>query len=498
VARAEDPPPELRALVKRGTKVAVTYYKTFATCAHLVDANLRIQHVKNLFCVRGGPTTVEVAVTDFNATLKVGQKYRLCNGNSYQSCSPLLTYTEESLYTVTPLATNVAITPGPLNVARDGRATFQVTANAGFALLPTVQTDCAAGSWTASAYTTGPITASCSVRFKAVRKSLYVLGGEVGSTLSHFVLDNLGVATPLGSPLFVGEGPSSMVWVDPAGAFAYVVSNSGVYQYALDESDGHPTPAASFPYGAKVSIVNGKAPATFDRAGRTYYAASPGLRAFDVDAGTGALVDTGMAAPVRFEPDSIVTHPNGGLVFVLSHVGSTCAVSTFKVDRVKRELTELYMHSFSGVMTSFNIDRAGNFIHLTSDNGTILTLAVDAASGVLTPAAQPFSFGAPAYALSLTFNSAGTFAYLLDVAANRMVVLPANPTNGTFGNATQTYAVNGPTGFALDASGKTAYLTSYGYATLSQLTVAANGTLSLRRTVPAGSQPRGIAVRPSK
>ncbi len=72
------------------------------------------------------------------------------------------------VYTVIPSGSNVAISPSaPQSVASGATQAFTITANPGFTLSSAVGGSCPTGSWSGSAYTTGAITANCSVSFSA-------------------------------------------------------------------------------------------------------------------------------------------------------------------------------------------------------------------------------------------------------------------------------------------------------------------------------------------
>jgi len=85
------------------------------------------------------------------------------NGGSNASCSaPLLTFT------VTPSVANVGISPNSAQNIKSGtKQSFTVSANTGFTLSSTVGGTCPAGSWSGSTYTTGAVTANCTVAFTA-------------------------------------------------------------------------------------------------------------------------------------------------------------------------------------------------------------------------------------------------------------------------------------------------------------------------------------------
>jgi hypothetical protein len=73
-----------------------------------------------------------------------------------------------SKLTVTESGDHVTVTPsGSLQVDPNATATFDVAADSGYTLSATVGGDCPAGTWTGISYTTGAITADCSVSFSA-------------------------------------------------------------------------------------------------------------------------------------------------------------------------------------------------------------------------------------------------------------------------------------------------------------------------------------------
>ncbi|MEZ5565979.1 MAG: hypothetical protein R3F24_10870 [Gammaproteobacteria bacterium] len=78
-------------------------------------------------------------------------------------------------YTVTASGSNVGITlVSAQSVASGGQSSFSVVAVPGYTRDNTVAGTCAAGSWAAAVYTTGPVTANCTVTFSATINSLTV------------------------------------------------------------------------------------------------------------------------------------------------------------------------------------------------------------------------------------------------------------------------------------------------------------------------------------
>jgi hypothetical protein len=82
-----------------------------------------------------------------------------------------------SNYTVAPSGSNVSINPNvPQSVAANGRASFAVAANSGFVLSTAVEGSCPQGSWNGGVYTTGAITASCTLSFSAKGSAAHHVG----------------------------------------------------------------------------------------------------------------------------------------------------------------------------------------------------------------------------------------------------------------------------------------------------------------------------------
>jgi hypothetical protein len=82
-------------------------------------------------------------------------------------------YREAVIWTVTPsVGTNGSISPNTTQTVNHGEtASFTVTADAGYTTDPTVGGSCPTGSWSGSIYTTGAVTANCSVSFSFVDNS---------------------------------------------------------------------------------------------------------------------------------------------------------------------------------------------------------------------------------------------------------------------------------------------------------------------------------------
>lgn len=71
--------------------VIVVYSKGFNTCGHLLTPNLLLTHTNNIFCTQGDFIGSVHPGTAFNTNFAVGNQVKLCHGNNYNQCSPLVT-----------------------------------------------------------------------------------------------------------------------------------------------------------------------------------------------------------------------------------------------------------------------------------------------------------------------------------------------------------------------------------------------------------------------
>lgn len=110
--------------------------------------------------------------------LSDGTVYTVClttdimyeDGTNFEGATATFTTAGQLPYTVTPSSGSSYLTIDPSTaqaVAANGTVQFTVTADEGYAFIDLVGGTCPLGSWSGSIYTTGAITADCTVEFTA-------------------------------------------------------------------------------------------------------------------------------------------------------------------------------------------------------------------------------------------------------------------------------------------------------------------------------------------
>ncbi|HWG77253.1 MAG TPA: hypothetical protein VN660_10745 [Steroidobacteraceae bacterium] len=138
-------------------------------------------------------------------------------------------------FTVTPSGSNLTISPATSQIVNAGATqAFIVTADAGYTVSDTVAGTCAAGSFVGSTYTTGAITANCTVTFTAI--STRTVGGTIAGLSGTVVLLNEGGdpetvtkdgAFTFSTPLPEGSSYNVTVGTQPSGQTCTVTDGSG-------------------------------------------------------------------------------------------------------------------------------------------------------------------------------------------------------------------------------------------------------------------------------
>ncbi|MHB1669508.1 MAG: lactonase family protein [Thiomonas sp.] len=245
-----------------------------------------------------------------------------------------------------------------------------------------------------------------------------------GNVSAYRIHASTGALTEVpGSPFAAGSLPDS-VTVNPAGTFAYVVSqysdsgsnHGSVSVYRIHASTGTLTPIPGSPFAA------GPYPSSFaiNPAGTFAYVPSgiPGMgsgaiSAYRINASTGALTDVpGSPFAAGTLPSSITVNPAG----TFAYVTSWDIVSAYRIDTSTGALTPVPGSPFEAgsLPESVRVSPAGTFVYVASaygDPGAVFVYRIHAATGALTEIpGSPFTTGIEPR--SITVNPAGTLAYV--------------------------------------------------------------------------------------
>jgi hypothetical protein len=157
-------------------------------------------------------------------------------GNVSTCSTASVAYVFSNTHTVTPSGTHVTLSPSTAQTVNDvATQTITVTADTGYTTSATVGGTCPAGSWAANVYTTGAITANCTVVFTATALPFaYIIDGpsfdicSINSTTG--ALGSCATNTPPG-----GNNPIGMSSIVLGGVnyFYFGEGGIGVYRCAI-------------------------------------------------------------------------------------------------------------------------------------------------------------------------------------------------------------------------------------------------------------------------
>ena len=275
-----------------------------------------------------------------------------------------------------------------------------------------------------------------------------------------------------GSPFSVGANSPYSISIHPSGRFVYVAARwGGVVAFAMDEQSGVLTLVKGSPFAAQKRTRSVKV----HPSGRFVYAVnaySNSISAYHVNEKTGAL------SPVMGSPFD--TGEPGDLTPELMHI----------VDAPPEA---------GGVPYRLEIHPSGRFIYVTNWMGASLSVfAVDVQTGVLTPLADsPVKVGGRPYGVAVhpsgrfvyvtSWDSAAVWGYTIDQKSGRLTLLPTSPFF-TYGDD--------PISMTFNKAGTQAYVANVNSNTLTQFSVdAASGTLSLVETLRTRYEPFDIVLQ---
>jgi 6-phosphogluconolactonase (cycloisomerase 2 family) len=241
---------------------------------------------------------------------------------------------------------------------------------------------------------------------------------------------------------------------------------------------------------------------------------------FSIDAATGALsLRTADALFLLVAPTTPVLRPDGRVLYFAS--GGLARVLTASVDSASGRLSEGPALAAPDFVRSLAVSPSGSILYVTTatpfSSNTLFAYRITQSSGALTPVTgSVFAAGFDAAAANfrpdaVAFDPVGRFAYILDRAGRTgahsrgVFVFPVQATGvlgpgvlGPFSTpATEPFLNGDPVAFALDPSGRFAYLVDATSSTISAFTIdAATGSLSASGAPVAAPGSSLIAIVP--
>ncbi|EPX95205.1 40-residue YVTN family beta-propeller repeat-containing protein [Ralstonia sp. NT80] len=303
------------------------------------------------------------------------------------------------------------------------------------------------------------------------------------------------------------------------GGDAVVVNANGNFQFPTKLAQGKPYAATvgTRPSGENCTVTNGSG--TVGTANVTTIAVACTLRplfgyavnsndgtvsAFTLDATTGMPTVIGTTpVAVGQVPLSLTIDPAGKFVYVANAVDST--ITTLSIDPNTGVLTVVGSPTTTGASTTpYSIARTpnGKFTYTANfGSNTLSAFSINASTGALS-AATSIPAGANPY--TVTINSAGTFAYVVNNNSGGTTgTAMAFAINSSTGLLTQTgstvNAGNSPEFIAVNPAGSVAYVANSGDSTIGIYSITAGALAATPTTVSTGanSGPNYIAISPS-
>jgi DNA-binding beta-propeller fold protein YncE len=202
--------------------------------------------------------------------------------------------------------------------------------------------------------------------------------------ITAFSIDTAtGALAPLGAVVDLSGTPYAIT-IETSGHFAYVATlQEGVYPIAIGAT-GVGTVGAAVPVGMSPRGI------ATDSAGKFLYvanASSKNVSAFTIDSTSGTLTPVaGSPFNCVTNPEPIVVSPSGKFLFV----SGTSGTSSFAIDGASGVLspTPSSPSNYSAVTGGLAVEKARNLLYVGSNDGSIVALSFDAATGALTYVAR--------------------------------------------------------------------------------------------------------------
>lgn len=385
-----------------------------------------------------------------------------------------------------------------LAIAANGSFVFSGAVGSGSAYAVTAKSQPTNPSQTcvvaaASGTINGANVSNVAVTCSQAARFMYVSGHE---GIYCFSIDaQTGVLTALASSPCV-SGVMTGVAVDPAAMFAYATLNiSGeVTAYAINSSTGDLTAIGSQLNGGGSNPVD----ITVDPSGHFVYMANyaGGISAFTINSDTGGLTAVS-GSPFPTAPpvapsfvagvNSVTVDPTGKFVYAALNGGND--VSAYVIDSSNGALTSVVGSPFSAgtVAMAVRVDPSGRYAYVANlDSDNISAYVIDSSTGALTPiAGSPFPGGGGtptgppmqgpvgAGPTGLAIDPSGRFVYVTNANSNTISAFSIDTNTGALTPISGSPFASGvgPWGASVDPTGKFLYVTNDGEGTVSAYTI---------------------------
>lgn len=296
--------------------------------------------------------------------------------------------------------------------------------------------------------TDGPIV---SIQAHPSGKFVYAVVGSYPQKVAGFTVDSLaGTLTPVPGgayPAGASGGTMTVLAMDPAGKFLYVVSSGSLYAFSIDASAGTLSAVPGSPFATNGVNVN---TATVDPFGKYLVAWSgdgSGARAYAIDGVTGALTAAGSA--VRGCGGLSMTFEPAG--HFLYGTGRQMGISSCSFDSNTGAMVPVAGSpgASANVFRALAVHPSGAFLYASNErcaDGTGPTLygyLIDPASGALTDiGGSPFAFPGPSgdcYNYDVATEASGHFVYAVE-ANNGVAAYQVNPVTGALTLAANSFS----------------------------------------------------------
>jgi 6-phosphogluconolactonase (cycloisomerase 2 family) len=323
------------------------------------------------------------------------------------------------------------------------------------------------------------------------RITAYLIG--VNSTLAAFDVDpETGLFTQVGVPASIAVQPDHFV-VDPAGKFAYVISNVGgqadIVTFGFDETGAPVDSGQTCPAGSGLSIA-------MHPSGRFLYAVDPTndlVQMFTADdsghLSPGVSVQTGAA------PAHVSTHPGGMFAYVSHNDNGIGSIRVYAIDDdgVLSEIDANRVDLLANPPGKIVIDGAGRFAYVAIFGSEVWAYEIDAATGAMTFKGQHQVGRKP---LGFAVDPSGRFLYAAADEEDSITALQSS--NGVL-SFIDAYATGArPDEVVVDASGRFVYVVNDDSESVSVYAIDRHtGALMPKGppfALPSGFFPDGIVV----